>query len=354
MAIHLQRYIKSIAGWSWMLGCSFLFCLLLSVESRSENSDLISHPQDNQLIDIKSEKYQKLFNELIHQYGFSQKELDSLFRGVAIKRSVLDLMEKPGEAKPYYQYRQLFITPLVIYAAKAKMAEYKNVLDRIETELGVNREFVVAIWAIESRFGQRSGQYSVFQCLNTLFDAYPRRSDFFRDELLQFLVLCKEHHLNPLTVHGSYAGAFGQTQFMPSSYRKYAISFDGDDTPDVFNSVPDVLASIANYLRSFHWVLNAPVYADIGSTLVSAEANAVYNQGRTGRIKWQNLAQSQGVEIPRPPGDRELSIIGLEIHPNQGGGFRYLAGYPNFQAITAWNNSNRYAMAVSQLAEAIR
>ena len=330
----------------------FFSLLTTSISSCAESADLSNRPQDGQLIDTRSEKYQLLFKELINDYGFSQREIDALFRNVAIKRSVLDLMERPGEAKPYYQYRQLFITPLVIYAAKAKMAEYENVLNKIESQLGVNREYVIAIWAIESRFGQRSGQFSVFQSLNTLFEAYPRRSDFFRDELLQFLILCKENHLNPLSIRGSYAGAFGQTQFMPSSFRKYAISFDGNSTPDVFTSVPDVLASIANYLRSFHWTLNAPLYADIGSTL-SEEVNKIFVQGRSGRISWQSLTRAQSVSIPQPVGGRELSIIGLENPPNQGGGFRYLAGYPNFQAITAWNNSNRYAMAVTQLAEAI-
>lgn len=337
--------------------CVFLFSIYFSMPalptSAEERILAAERVEDGQPIDIQSKNYRLFFQELIDKHGFSQPELDQLFKGVAIKRSVLELMDRQGEAKPYFQYWPLFITPSVIAAGKTKLEEYKDVLDRIESELGVDREFVIAIWAIESRFGQHSGQYDVFQTLNTLFAAYPRRSEFFRQELLQFLLLCREIHIDPLSVKGSYAGAFGQTQFIPSSFREYAVSFDGDNRPDVFNSVEDVLASIANYLRHFHWVLDAPIYADIGRELRSQELIAAHKEGLNGRGNWRDIARIQEVALPRPPGESGLSIVGLEIDPLQGGGFRYIAGYPNFQAITAWNHSNRYAMAVTQLAEAL-
>ncbi|MDP3479412.1 MAG: lytic murein transglycosylase, partial [Desulfoprunum sp.] len=196
------------------------------------------------------------------KYNFSQTELDALFQGVAIDRKVLELMDRQWEAKPYYEYWPLFITPTVIATGKQKLKEHKLLLDRIEAEIGVDREFVIAIWGVESRFGANHGKYGVFQTLNTLFDAYPRRSSFFRQQLLHFLLLCRENQLDPLTVKGSYAGAFGQTQFIPSSFQEYAVSFDGDSRRDVFNSTDDILASIANYLHRFKWVLDAPVYAE--------------------------------------------------------------------------------------------
>lgn len=305
-------------------------------------------------IRLDSTEYQQLFEELITQHGFTWEQLTELFAGLTIKQNVLELMDRQREARPYYQYRPLFITPSIIAAGKARLEEHKAILDRIEGELGVDREFIVAIWAIESRFGQNTGHFNVFQTLNTLFAAYPRRSAFFRQELLEFLILCRDNGFDPLTIRGSYAGAFGQSQFIPSSFRKYAVSFDDDARPDVFNSTADVLASIANYLKHFHWQLDAPVYADIGSDLHATALIEAQQKGREGRVGWREVARIQAVEIPRPPGDSDLSIVGLEVDPLLGGGFRYIAGYPNFQAITAWNHSNRYAMAVSQLAEAFK
>jgi len=309
---------------------------------------------DGQKIDLSQEKYLLLFQELSKDNTFTQSELATLFKGVKIKRKVLVLMDKQWEAKPYYKYRPRFITKSVIRKAKKKLKKYKDILDRIEQELGVNREVVIAIWGIESRFGKNSGGFNVFQTLNTLFDAYPRRSDFFRKQLIAFLILCKENDYNPLKIKGSYAGAFGQTQFIPSSFREYAVSFDGDTRRDVFGSTHDILASIANYLRSFHWTLDAPLYVDIGLQLKGKEVQKANNTGRKGLVDFEIVQKEQSISLPIPPENRPLTIVGLEIAPKKGGGKRYVAGYPNFQAITEWNHSNRYAMAVSELAEAIK
>lgn len=306
------------------------------------------------MIDLQKETYRVLFTELREKHNFSQTELDALFKGVVINKKVLELMDRQWEAKPYYEYWPLFITPTVIATGKQKLKEHKDVLDRIEVEIGVDREYVVAIWGVESRFGNNHGNYGVFQTLNTLFDAYPRRSSFFRQQLLHFLVLCRENQLDPLTVKGSYAGAFGQTQFIPSSFQEYAVSFDGDNRRDVFNSTDDILASIANYLHRFKWVLDAPVYAEIGNSLKADKLVQANLKGRKALVDWRDVAAAQKVTLPRPPNDSGLTIVGLEIHPVEGGGFRYVAGYPNFQAITAWNNSSRYAMAVSELADALK
>ncbi len=309
---------------------------------------------NGQPIDVQKENYRQLFKELREKHRFSQKELDTLFQGITIDRKVLELMDRQWEAKPYYEYWPLFITPTVIATGKQKLKEHKLLLDRIETEIGVDREFVIAIWGVESRFGANHGKYGVFQTLNTLFDAYPRRSSFFRQQLLHFMLLCRENQLDPLTVKGSYAGAFGQTQFIPSSFQEYAVSFDGDARRDVFNSTEDILASIANYLHRFKWVLDAPVYMEIGHSLLSDKLIEANLKGRKALVDWRQVAATQKVSLPRPPDDSGLTIVGLEIQPLEGGGFRYIAGYPNFQAITAWNNSSRYAMAVSELADALR
>ncbi len=351
-----RRCIAAGICWGISLGIALLAITfeapkpLAALTPLAQAADQVPAPT----IQLDSAEYRQLFEELINQHGFTEQQLTGLFSGLTIKQNVLELMDRQGEARPYYQYRPLFITPSIIAAGKARLEEHKDILDRIEGELGVDREFVVAIWAIESRFGQNTGQFNVFQTLNTLFAAYPRRSAFFRQELLEFLILCRDNGFDPLTIHGSYAGAFGQSQFIPSSFRKYAVSFDNDARPDVFNSTADVLASIANYLKQFDWQLDAPVYADIGTDLRATALIEAQQKGREGRVGWREVARIQAVELPRPPGDSDLSIVGLEVDPLLGGGFRYIAGYPNFQAITAWNHSNRYAMAVSQLAEAFK
>jgi len=331
---------------------SFLLVLPHSslAEKKIPAADLV---KDGQGIDLSQEKYKLLFHDLKRDDTFTQAELDMLFKGVQIKRKVLVLMDTQWEAKPYYEYRPRFITRSVIRKAKKKLKQHKTILDRIEQEFGVNREVIIAIWGIESRFGKHSGGFNVFRTLNTLFDAYPRRSDFFRKQLIAFLLLCKENNYDPLTIKGSYAGAFGQTQFIPSSFREYAVSFDGDDRRDVFGSTPDILASIANYLHRFHWTLNAPLYVDIGKKLKGPALIKANSAGRKGLVDYLTVEKEQSIALPAPPGNRPLTIVGLEIAPKKGGGKRYVAGYPNFQAITEWNHSNRYAMAVSELAEAL-
>jgi len=314
-------------------------------ESKPLAADLVT---DGQLIDTTSERYQGLFKELRLSYNFSQDELDKLFAGVAIKRRVLELMDKQWEAKPYHQYFPRFVTPVMIAEGKLKLIQHRKILERIEKELGVEREIIVAIWGIESRFGRHKGAFSMFQTLNSMFDAYPRRRAFYRKQLVHYLLLCRDNQVDPLSVTGSYGGAFGQTQFIPSSFREYAVDFDNDSKRDVWESIPDILASIANYLRRFHWQFEAPVYYEIGDTLKAPELVAAYEKGRKGFVSQEDVAKIQGRDLPPSPDNKKLTIVGLEL---QNGKKRYVAGYPNFQAITAWNHSNRYAMAVTELAE---
>ena len=328
--------------------CSQLFLpatTLLAAEAKVKAADLV---KDGQLIDLKSSRYQELFKELRQKHNFSQAELDRIFSGVAIKRRVLELMDSQWEAKPYHQYHPLFITPRVIKEGKKKRQMYTTVLDAVEKRFGVERDIVLAIWGIESRFGKAKGAFGMFQTLNTMFDAYPRRSGFYRGQLVAYLLLCRENNVDPLSVTGSYGGAFGQTQFIPSSFREYAVDFDKDGKRDVWQSVPDVLASIANYLYRFGWKPGVPVYWELGGELKDELLVKAYKKGRKGLVPWQQVAKRQGLEMLAPQDNGELTIVGLEL---KNGGTRYIAGYPNFQAITKWNNSNRYAMAVTELAE---
>ncbi|WP_417911332.1 lytic murein transglycosylase [Candidatus Electronema sp. PJ] len=337
----------------------FLAALLFSlsaanlVAGQSQGPKAADLVQDGQLINLQEPKYKALFQELEQQHHFRPEELRQIFHGQKISKKVLELMDRPWEAKPYYKYFPLFLTPQNIQTGKEKLWQYREVLDRVEQQFGVDREFIVAIWGVETRYGTNQGDFKVLPTLNTLFDAYPKRSDFFREQLVHFLLLCKENGIDPQTIKGSYAGAFGQTQFIPSSFRAFAVSFDGNQQKDVWNSVPDVLASIANYIKKHGWVLNAPVYAELGSKLQNGRLTEAMDKGwKKGRVPWQLVREMQQANLPPSPGNRPLSIVGLELDPQQSPqAFRYIAGYPNFQAITEWNHSNRYAMAVVELAE---
>lgn len=336
-----------------------LFTLLLLFQvnplfaaDKPKAADLV---KDGQPIDLQQPKYLELFKELEEKHQFTPQELQEIFKGQTIYRKVLVLMDRQWESKPYYQYSPLFITRKNIIKGKHKLVEHKELLDRVEEKFGVDREIIIAIWAIESRFGTRQGRHNVLNTLNTLFDAYPRRSDFFRNELISFLALCRENDVDPHQVKGSYAGAFGQTQFIPSSYRAYSVSFDGNEQRDVWNSVPDILASIANYLKQYHWTLNGPMYAELGHQLKDKRLDEAKKKGRKGRVDRQIVMDVQKVDLPQSPENRPLSIVGIELDPEKfANEFRYIAGYPNFQAITEWNHSNRYAMAVTELAEAFK
>lgn len=307
--------------------------------------------EDGQAIDIGSDRYNGLFKELRLRHGFSREELERLFAGVSIRKRVLELMDTQWEARPYHEYYPRFITPQVVDDGKRLLAEHRELLDRVEAGFGVEREIVVAIWGIESRYGSHKGSFNMFQTLNTMFDAYPRRRTFYRDQLVEFLLLCRENGVDPLAVTGSYGGAFGQTQFIPSSFRLYAVDFDGDGRRDVWESVPDVLASIANYLARFGWVFGAPIYGELGPELKGEKLRQAHAQGRRGLVPWREVAAIQGLDLAPPQEDKDLTIVGLERADDT---MRYVAGYPNFQAITKWNNSNRYAMAVTELAERFR
>ena len=318
-------------------------------EARPLAADLV---RDGQPIDIHSPRYRGLFKELRLRHGFTEAELLQLFSRTRIKRRVLELMDRQWEARPYYEYYPRFLTRETIRQGQWLAEKHRALLAAVEERYGVEPAYLLAIWGIESRYGRHKGAFNLFDTLNTLFDAYPRRRSFYRKQLVQFLLLCRENGVDPLSVTGSYGGAFGQTQFIPSSFRAYAVDFDGDGRRDVWGSVPDVLASIANYLARFGWTHGDPVYVEIGDTLGSQELVAAWKKGRKGFVSRAQIEAAQEIELPPAKGDDKLTIVGLER--DRGGAMRFVAGYPNFQAITAWNHSNRYAMAVAELAERIR
>ncbi|MCI5223275.1 MAG: lytic murein transglycosylase B, partial [Candidatus Electrothrix sp. AR4] len=177
MRLHLFQYVF----------CFFAVVVLLFLPAPSAAKPKpVIIVEDEQPINLEQMKYKKLFSELEQKYNFSQNELDQIFKGQKISKRVLELMDKQWKAKPYYQYFPLFLTPKTILTGRIKLKQHKKLFDRIEKEFGVNREIVTAIWAIETRYGGNQGDFNILRTLNTLFDAYPRRSEFFRKELIHF------------------------------------------------------------------------------------------------------------------------------------------------------------------------
>ena len=307
--------------------------------------------RDGQAVDLDSALYRELFAELVEEHGFNRRELAEIFAGLTINRRVLELMDTQWEAQPYHRYAPRLLTWWNVGNGRVLLARHQELLARIEAEFGVEREIIVAIWGVESNYGSTEGAFNIFQAMNTLFAAYPRRSDFYRQQLIELLLLSRENGIDPRVIRGSYGGAFGQAQFIPSSFRAHAVDFDGSGRRDIQNSVPDVLASIANYLRHFGWRFGAPLYAELGDRLADPRLEEARLAARAGLLPREEIEALQGVSLPPVADNRLLRIVGLELAD---GGWRYLAAYPNFQAITHWNNSYRYAMAVIQLAEKFR
>ncbi len=304
-------------------------------------------------IQLNTTKYRKLFADL-QTRGFSRSRLDQIFSGLTINPKVLKLFEKQwSKPTPWYQYRPRFLTRPVIIRGKNYLRKFRPLFDRIEKQYGVNREVIVAIWAVETHFGGNTGNFEMLRSLNTLFAASPRRSDFFRNELIEYLLLCKKNGFDPRALKGSWAGALGQAQFMPSSYNRYAVDFDGDNRADLFTSRPDIFASVANYLRHFGWRLDQPVYRRLGHRLNSRQLEKIASGGWDNTVSWTVLKKQQGITLPKPAAGSALTLVPLDLDPKNGGGKLFLVGYPNFQAIQHYNHSQKYATVVSQLAEAL-
>lgn len=295
-----------------------------------------------------SEPARAFVDEMVAKHRFDRERLTGLLAGARHRQDIIDAMSRPSEAKPWYQYRRLFVTEDRIAGGLDFWNANQALLARVERELGVPAEIVVAIIGVETRYGANTGRYRVLDALTTLGFGYPRRSDFFRGELEQFLLLSREEQIDPASAKGSYAGAMGKPQFIPSSYRRYAIDFDRDGRRDLWNSTPDTVGSVANYFVSHGWKPGERVATRLPGDTVSHQA--FVDAGVKPSIPLKTLtAAGIGGTIDLPP-ESLVSLIKLEAK----GGDEYWLGSQNFYVITRYNRSNLYAMAVYQLSQEIR
>ena len=263
------------------------------------------------------------------------------------QQSILDAISRPAEkTKAWYEYRKIFLTDRRIREGVSFWSDHAGTLQSVAVRTGVPAELVVAIIGVETYYGRITGSYRVIDALATLAFDYPRRSPFFTGELEQFLVLAWESGKDALALKGSYAGAMGYGQFMPSSYRAYARSYEGDGAPDIWDNPADAIASVGNYLEAHGWRSGEQVVIDG----VADDPDPAMFEGGLKPKKTVAALALEGLE-PTDPLDPAGLATPLRLEAEDG--VRYWLGLQNFYVITRYNHSAMYAMAVWELSQAI-
>jgi len=289
-------------------------------------------------------------DKMVTEHGFDRAALTATLSSATIDKAILDAIAKPAErVVPWYEYRAIFVNDARIATGVRFWTEHAATIQSVADRYGVAPEMLVAIVGVETYFGQRTGKYRVIDSLATLAFAYPPRAKFFAGELESYLLLAREEGIDPTVPLGSYAGAMGAGQFIPSSFRTYAVDADGDGKRDIWNDWADVLGSVANYFHKSGWKTGEPV-AD----------------SATRPSEWQGPEPSNGLDLADTVGsltqlgyvfttmqstDAPAAAYALEA---QGGGSEFWIGYHNFRVITRYNRSPKYALAAHQLGQAIR
>ena len=293
---------------------------------------------------------QKFFEEMEKRHNFDDSELRKLFSRVYRDQRILDLMLKPAEKRlAWREYRKIFLDNVRIRNGIKFWDENERVISDAADRYGVPGEIIVAIIGVETRYGKVTGNHRVISALSTLAFDYPPRSRFFRNELESFLLLTREENKSPLELKGSYAGAMGYGQFMPSSYRAYAVDSDGDGKRDIWNSRADAIGSVANYLSAHNWEKGAGVATRVQLDSDSRELpENLFSDIRPNLTGSQLL--KKGFKVPSTYLEKTVALIRLRSDAES----EYWLGEWNFYVITRYNRSPMYAMAVLQLAQALK
>jgi len=287
------------------------------------------------------------------EHGMDQAAVLKLLGEARFKQSIVDAMTRPAEGKPWYDYRPIFVTDKRIKAGVAFWREHEELVAQAAERFGVDPHVIVAIIGVETFYGRITGNYRVLDALATLAFYYPDtgndRSEFFSKELMKFIVLGDEENLPLIEVKGSYAGAMGLGQFMPSSYLEYAVDLDGDGRRDLWSSMADVIGSVANYLHRHGWQYGKPVTY---RAVVGDGADMALVSKRDFRVKKtvSDLEQAGFTSTEPVDGDTLAALARLE----EKDGNVYWMTFKNFYVITRYNRSALYAMAVFELSEAVK
>lgn len=324
-------------------GCSvkmkfFSLLVLVALMSGLVRADYSEHPAAESFIQT-----------MVDEHGFDAEYVRSSLKQAERKDSILKAISRPAEKTlNWAEYSKIFLTEKRIRYGKEFMATHADALTRAETEFGVPKEIVTAIIGVETRYGQNKGSYRVLDALATLGFDYEPRSKFFTKELVQMFLLAREQGFNVADLKGSYAGAMGYGQFISSSYRHYAVDFDGDDVIDILNNPVDAIGSVANYFKQHRWKENEPVAEQVD--LAGIDYKALLNESLKPKYTFADLKAKGFKEIEGAQDDAVLKILELE---GESGLETWLAWH-NFYVITRYNHSHLYAMAVYQLSQRVR
>ena len=336
----------------------YLFIILILL-SNNIFADYSEHPDAKEVIAT-----------LVRDHGFEKSYVIKVLESAKKQEKILQSMSSPAEFTwTWDRYKKLFIEDKRITNGKKFIKDNASLFDQVEKEFGVPREIITSILGVETRYGKIKGSYRVLDSLATLGFDFPRRSKFFKSELVQFFILTRENNLDINSIQGSYAGAMGYGQFISSSYRAYAIDYDGDGYADLFDSVPDAVASIANYLKKHGWKREGVIVTKVQLNNVSKiyqlsnkskkfiplkytegyEENYIIREGDSllsiaidNNLELQNLMSMNNIK------DESLIKAGQSIMLSKPKDL-YFIGDDNFIAITKYNRSHFYAKAVYDL-----
>jgi membrane-bound lytic murein transglycosylase B len=335
LARRLLRGLNTVMRLGLLLGMTILLLFGSANADYAERSDV-----------------QNYISELVSEHEFTDAELAELFSDVVRKESILEAIARPAERRlRWHAYRKIFLGENRIAQGLQFWSENAAALSKAESEYGVSPEYVVAIIGVETRYGRTLGYYRVVDALTTLAFDYPPRAKFFRGELTEFLLLAREEGVDPREFKGSYAGAMGYGQFIPSSYRHYAVDFSGDGRRDIWSNTTDAIGSVANYLKRHGWqrdglvVLQVAVENDELRDVANQSLNLTHTVGELRALGVGVAAQTDGLAD-----DMNAAIFRMQLED----GAQYWLGLKNFYVITRYNRSRLYALAVHQLGQEIR
>tara|TARA_R110000868_G_scaffold314361_4_gene575295 strand:+ start:1195 stop:2223 length:1029 start_codon:yes stop_codon:yes gene_type:complete len=297
------------------------------------------------------EEQQKFIDMLVKKHQFSKTDLQSLFARSVKNDNILQSIAKPWEAKPWYQYHPIFLTEKRLAKGLEFWQKYQTELTKAQQQSGVPAEVIVAIIGVETFYGSYTGKYLVFDALTTLGFHYPPRAKFFRSELEHLFLLAREEHFDIETLQGSYAGAMGWGQFIPSSYRAYAVDFDGDGIRDLLNNPADAIGSVANYFKRHGWQQDQDVAYPV--KVSGKQYKTHINKELRLKDSWQAL-QKSGVQLQQSDDQKQTLLLAnkvklLELEQSEQA--EYWVVLPNFYTITRYNHSPLYAMVIHQFSQ---
>jgi membrane-bound lytic murein transglycosylase B len=298
--------------------------------------------------DFEHPKYELIQKALVEEHNFSIEEIKLIIGQAEKQQKIIDSMNSPAEFTwTWDRYRKLFIEPRRIKNGKLFIKKNLQTLERAEAQFGVPKEVITAILGVETRYGKIMGSYRVLDALSTLSFDYPRRSNFFSQELINLLLLARENNLDIFKLKGSYAGAMGYGQFIPSSYRAYAVDFDNDGSVDLFNSVEDAIGSIANYLFQHGWKSNYPIIWEVNNSFEGFNPDSVNNVRKKVNFDSKTMSPKNAIDFNIEELNTDVLLLSYETDKST----NYFVGTRNFIAITKYNVSHFYAKAVYDLAQ---